>query len=181
MDTLDFYVRGQVITPQYNDVVLAEKSIGYLKANFIFGEDWEGLQKVAIFEHNKKYFFYLIPEGETFLIPHEVLKVPGFKVSCFGSNTAVLIDENGHLKNTSIEKRITTSPIGVSLRIAGEMDGDIGNPLPDGNTVAENAALALKLAKEAYTLFWNMQESLEEIYQELGGDREKELLEKGSL
>ena len=97
MDTLDFYVRGQVITPQYNDVVLAEKSIGYLKANFIFGEDWEGLQKVAVFEHNKKYFFYLIPEGETFLIPHEVLKEPRFKVSCFGSNTAVLIDENGHL------------------------------------------------------------------------------------
>ena len=61
------------------------------------------------------------------------------------------------------------------------MDGDMGNPLPDGNTVAENAALALKLAKEAYTLFWNMQKSLEEIYQELGGDREKELLEKGSL
>lgn len=182
IEVLEFYIKGQTITPQYNNVVLAEKSIGYLKAKFIFDEeDWEDLQKVAIFEQNKKLYFYLIENEEAFLIPSAALKVPGFKVSVFGTDTAVLIDENGKLKNTTLKKRITTYPIGVSLRIAGPMDGEIYNELNDGTTVAENAAAALKIAKEAYTLFWNMEESLEKIYEELGGDREKELLNGGSM
>jgi hypothetical protein len=184
---LNFQVNGQILTVDSNEKEIVENSVGYLKAKFDFSSDWDGLYKIAVFENAKKVYAINIDKEDSidgiFEIPYSVIKVPGFKVSCFGTKTRMTIDLSGKLVMPQTARRLTTNPLVVSLRTSGPLNGVTPPATGREISVYESSDLALRIAKEAYTVAWNMQYSLRKINELLGGDpyelfrREQRLIE----
>ncbi len=55
-------------------------SVNVYKVRFEFSEDWEGLDRVAIFRTDRASKDVLIRTGETCVLPWEVLRVPGMRL-----------------------------------------------------------------------------------------------------
>jgi hypothetical protein len=173
--TLYFTVNHQDLSVNHSEIQLVANSVGYVQAKIDFSEDWTGLYKVAVFENQKSYYAINIDEEDlnedgTFDIPYSVLKVPGFKVSCFGTSTKMSINLSGQIVSPQIRKRITTDVVSIGLKISGPLQGVTPSVTSKELNVYEISELALKIAKEAYSTAWNMQYSLKEINELLGGD-----------
>ncbi len=78
---LRFSVKNQIISREDCFDVVAD-SKGYLKANFIFSEEWTG-DIVAVFGGAEKSFYDVVLENGECLVPWEVIKSPFFTVSVF--------------------------------------------------------------------------------------------------
>lgn len=160
---------------------LAANSVNYVKIFFKFTEDWndEELYKVAIFENMGKYYAIYIDEENqeedgSFYIPFQVIKAPGFTVSVFASNVKPIIGIDGKITNRDkkieIRKRITTNIITFPIKISGPLQGIIPEANSKEVNIYEQTNLALQIAREAYTVAYNIQFSLQKINQLLGGD-----------
>lgn len=115
---LAFNIAGQKMK-RTDDTFLANMTSGYLQADFVFDEMWNGYKKTVIFiEGGKAYSVPIIYNTNIIDVPHEVLDGFGFDVSVFGVN------ENG--------VRITTNIVNVPLENSGYMEGETpGEPTPD--------------------------------------------------
>ena len=80
------------------------------------------------------------------------------------------IDLSGRITTPEVRRRITTDPLAISLKISGPLQGITPPATGKELNVYETSELALRIAKEAYTTMWNMQYSLREINELLGGD-----------
>ncbi len=84
---LNFSVSGQVITLE-NAVPLVAGSVDYLYCNFIYADDWAGINKEYRFLHKGPYGTTRVSAvcGENGLVrvPHEVIKPPYFEVAVGG-------------------------------------------------------------------------------------------------
>ena len=69
---LEFKVENQKLWLS-NRNVLASGSAEYLKANFTFSKEWEGLTKTAVFYIDKEDTKLILLENDGCTIPHEVL------------------------------------------------------------------------------------------------------------
>lgn len=173
--TLNFLVNHQDLSVDLPEVQLVANSVGYLQAKIQFSNDWDGLYKIAVFENQNSYYAINIDpedlrEDGTFDIPYSVIKVPGFKVSCFGTSTKMGISLSGRITTPEVRRRITTDPLAISLKISGPLQGITPPATGKELNVYETSELALRIAKEAYATMWNMQYSLREINELLGGD-----------
>lgn len=93
---LKFLVKYQTLYLLSRDPVIADSS-GYLQANFIFSDDWEGTNKTAQFKRTEStlitdgtplFFNEEIDSNGNCLVPWEVLKGKGtFNVNVFGQKT----------------------------------------------------------------------------------------------
>lgn len=99
---LEFEIKKQTIERKdsFRPVAYSKK---YLYAHFSFDNDWDGLEKKAVFNHGLEYFYETIDENNTCLIPTEVIKPNHFKMMVKGL-------ENGE------EKIVTSNPeiIGIT-------------------------------------------------------------------
>lgn len=155
---LSFTVRGQEIFPNFNfnDIHLVEGSIGYLKANFEFNEDWRYEKKPltikilysgrgkTISTDFEKY------NNNTAEVPAEIIKSPGFSITCFGE---YLLDEG---ETKKVVKRLATESIQIPLKISGPTVGE---------TPSEIQAEA-----DAYALAKECLQELKELKAQLGID-----------
>jgi hypothetical protein len=67
-------------------------------------------------------------------------------------------------------KRITTEPILIPLRISGPLAGQTAPSTAQELNIFEISEEALKIAKQTYSLFWNMQYALQDVNALLGGN-----------
>lgn len=81
---LKFTVTRQYIRRIDTNRVVAN-SKNYLTAVFIFSEEWEGINKTAIFSHGGKNYGKLLKNDEC-IIPPEVIQADEFTVSVFGGD-----------------------------------------------------------------------------------------------
>lgn len=173
--TLNFMVNHQDLSVDLPEVQLVANSVGYLQAKVQFSSDWDGLYKIMVFENQNSYYAINIDsedlrEDGTFDIPYSVIKVPGFKTSCFGTSTKMGIDLSGRITTPEVRRRITTDPLAISLKISGPLQGITPPATGRELNVYETSELALRIAKEAYTVMYNMQYALRDINDLLGGD-----------
>lgn len=173
--TINFTIDHQELHTDLPKVQLVANSVGYLQARFSFSSDWDGLYKIAVFENQTNRYAINIDDEDlredgTLDIPYSVIKVPGFKVSCFGTTTKMSIDLSGQIVSPEVRRRITTDPLAISLKISGPLNGVTPPATGRELNVYEISNLALRIAKEAYTTMWNMQYSLREINELLGGN-----------
>lgn len=103
MRTLKFIVDNQLIKPdpKCDFEGLVPGTEDYLKAEFIFSEEWAGYTKVAGFYSamGKEYPPQLLKDGKSCIIPAEALKRRVFKVRVIGKKS---------------EQKITTNKLAVS-------------------------------------------------------------------
>lgn len=85
MQQLQFRIRGQTISRADRFFVVA-KSLNYLKAGFEFiTDDWDGLQKVALFTRDGTSYKMILDDGAC-MVPWELLAEPGeITVSAYGA------------------------------------------------------------------------------------------------
>lgn len=88
MRTLKFNVDGLSITPNPDCDFsgLVPGSEGYLKAEFIFSQEWTDLTKAAAFFSvlGKEYTPKLLEDGKSCIIPAEALAKRKFKIRVIG-------------------------------------------------------------------------------------------------
>lgn len=171
---ISFNVNNQILTADRLETELAENSVNYLTFSVDFEKPWdENLFLTACFEsHNRRYFVNLDKEpGDTYKVPFEAIKSPGFSIYILGSDVVPKFDFNGNISfPTQCRKRISTTKINIKVNITGKLQGNNPQVNEDEVIAIEQANLALQVAKEAYTTMWNMQYSLREINDLLGGD-----------
>lgn len=103
MVNINFQVDGQHVRC-LDKKVLASGSKNYLKAVFIFSQDWDGMCKTAVFVRNGVKKYKLLVEDQC-VIPWEVLQQGGFVLSVVGmrDGTVVTTDEvKADMQTTSI-------------------------------------------------------------------------------
>ena len=100
--TVLFKITNQIIERTDNQRVVA-RSLNYLKAKFIFSEDWTGY-KTAIFSRDESNYEMLLDDSDECYIPHEVLENEGeFSVSvvCGDRITAnkeyIYVEQTGYI------------------------------------------------------------------------------------
>lgn len=173
-NVINFYINRQTITTDISQVELVENSVGYLRARLHFSADWDKTFKVLVYENKGSVIAVHADEQDSdngeFEIPYEVIKAPGFKVSCFGSETRVNLDQNGLLNVPYSLKRITTEPVYISLKVSGPLAANTATQTAKELNIYEISLQALDISKQAYSLFWGMQFSLQEINDMLGGN-----------
>lgn len=148
---LKFYVKYQTLYLLSRDPVVADSS-GYLQANFIFSDDWEGTNKTAQFKRtesnlitdgNPLFFNEEIDSNGNCIIPWEVLKGEGtFNVNVYGQKT----DSDG----TTV-KTITVD--GIDVRVG--KSGLTTDELPQDSTASQYDNIYEKILateKETQTL-----------------------------
>lgn len=88
MRTLKFIVNKQFITqdPKCDFSGLVAGTNGYLKAEFTFSSDWNGMTKVADFYSplGREYPPQILEDGKTCNIPAEALTKSSFKIQVIG-------------------------------------------------------------------------------------------------
>lgn len=102
-DTIKFKVYGQLLR-QYNSLIIVENTVNFLKFQFIFSEDWEGKIKTAVFDFNGTPYRQLLDSSDICYVPHEVIHLPGFKVTVFAA------EEDQVIRTT--EKYMCVAPSG---------------------------------------------------------------------
>lgn len=171
---VNFNIRGQKVTCEKPSIDLVENSVGYLRANFDFSEDWNGLYRIAIFQSSRGSFAIHAnkedaqPDG-TFVIPYNAIIAPGFKVSFLATDVKVALDKDYRLLDPYIKTRITTNQIFIGLKQSGPMFNEVGELVSNEVDVFSLASIALEIAKNAYTIAWDIQNGLKEISGILGG------------
>lgn len=95
MRSLRFIVNRQSITqdPKCDFSGLVPGTNGYLKAEFSFSPDWNGMSKVAAFYSplGIEYPPQILEDGKTCDIPAEALAKSSFKIQVMGKNADDLI------------------------------------------------------------------------------------------
>ena len=95
MRTLVFNVKGQMIekSPSCDFSGLVAGTDGYLKAKFLFSEDWNGFAKVGAFlsKDDKEFPPCVISKDGECNIPKEALMYHEFKVKVYGKRDGVTI------------------------------------------------------------------------------------------
>lgn len=98
MRTLKFIVDGQIIKqdPDCDFSGLVPGTEGYLKAEFKFSNDWNGCAKAAGFfsKLGKEYTPQILEDGESCIIPSEVLKKSEFQIKIVGKSDSVSLTTN---------------------------------------------------------------------------------------
>ncbi len=108
---LQFTVKNQTMNRTDKFKVVAD-SRNYLTANFIFSDEWTS-PVTAVFKYDESYYNVLL-EGNSCIVPWEVIKAPFFTVSVFSGD------------------RITTNVIQVSVEKSGYVIGESPkDPTPD--------------------------------------------------
>jgi hypothetical protein len=172
---LDFKINGQDLSCQKPSFDLVENSVGYLKARFHFSEDWNGLYKIAVFQTQREICAIHANEEDskskdgTFIIPYKVIKNPGFRISCIGTDVKIDLSDDNKILEPVISTRITTDPIMISLKMSGPVGAELGMTESDEVNVYDLASLGIRIAKEAYTLAWDIEYGVREINSILGG------------
>lgn len=95
MRELRFRVTGQKIKKDtscdFSGIIAGTK--GYLQAGFLFGADWQGMTKVAVFKRlNDEYPVKII--NNKCIIPEQALTWRNFKVQCVGKKGDVRLTTN---------------------------------------------------------------------------------------
>ena len=102
MRVLVFNVKGQTIQPNSLSEIsgLVAGTSGYIKAKFLFSEDWNGCAKVAGFflKDNTEFPPCVLDNDNSCFIPEEILKYHEFSIKVYGK-------KNGYV--------ITTRPINI--------------------------------------------------------------------
>jgi hypothetical protein len=165
---LDLYINGQKISCQKPIFDLVENSVGYLKFKLKYSSDWNDLFKLIFFQTATKT---LVVKGnaDIITIPYEVIQAPGFRVSCVGTDVDIHINDDNTLGQPLVKVRITTDQIPIALKLGGPIKGKIGEMTSDEVNAYELANFAIEIAKNAYTIAWDIQNGLEEISGILGG------------
>ena len=108
---LTFSVNKQIITRTDGDITIAD-SVEYLTASFTFSDEWADCAKTVIFRTGDTIKSLLL-ENDTCVVPWEVIKLGGFKVSVIGVNGNVLI---------------TTNVVDIPCGVSGYADGEAPEP-----------------------------------------------------
>ncbi len=108
---LTFDVNKQIITRTDGDVTIAD-SVEYLTASFTFSDEWAECAKTVIFRTGDTIKSLLL-ENDTCVVPWEVIKLGGFKVSVIGVKGNVLI---------------TTNVVDIPCGASGYADGEAPEP-----------------------------------------------------
>lgn len=172
---VDFKINGQKLTCIKPSVDLTENSVGYLRARFDFSDDWNGLYKMAIFQSSRGTYAIHANEEDavsgdgTFIIPYNAIIAPGFKISLVATDIKIAVGEDSRLLDPYLKTRITTNQIFIGLKQSGPLLNKPGDLVSDEVDVFSMASLALEIAKNAYTIAWDIQNGLEEISGILGG------------
>ena len=96
MINLNFIVEGQIMQRTDKNLVV-NKSKGYIFTNFLFDEEWEGMQKFALFknDHGKTYACSLGSSTECRCsVPAQAMTGKYFKVSVYGGEGEDLLTSN---------------------------------------------------------------------------------------
>lgn len=87
MIQIDYSVNKQVMTRAGATDPIAAYASEYNYAHFTFDSDWDGLNLTVIFNHHLNGRYLVLPDSNAVaLIPTEVIAVPGFEVSIFGTD-----------------------------------------------------------------------------------------------
>lgn len=114
---LAFAIENQNIR-RTDDNVVASDSVGYLFANFVFSEDWEGLTKTAFFTSGKVCKTKIL-DDDCCEVPHEVIKHGG-----------VIVGVRGDRADGT--QKITTTPASFYVYENGTGEGEEAlPPTPD--------------------------------------------------
>ena len=84
MRTLTYQVKSQRLLPTGNHSGLIAGSQGYLKAMFVFDDEWNGCVKVASFFNNGSEHAVLLDKNNECMIPTEALTNSIFEVCVEG-------------------------------------------------------------------------------------------------
>ena len=172
---IDFKINGQKLTCIKPSIDLAENSVGYLRARFEFSDDWTGLYKMAIFQSSRGTYAIHANEEDavsgdgTFIIPYNAIIAPGFKISLIATDIKIAVGEDSRPLDPYLKTRITTNQIFIGLKQSGPLLNEPGDLISDEVDVFSMASLAIEIAKNAYTIAWDIQNGLEEISGILGG------------
>lgn len=97
MRTLKFKVDGQIITkhPDCDFSDLVPGTEGYLKAEFVFSDEWKDMIKVAKFIRNgHECTPQRLEDGTSCMIPSEALTSRQFKIGVLGKNKITRLTTN---------------------------------------------------------------------------------------
>ena len=93
---LDFTVNEQTLTWNVVDKRVVANSKNYLKCKFSFSEEWNGINKTAIFSSSKDVSYCVLLDEDMCTVPWEVIEYPYFAVSVYGGDlitaNKVLVD-----------------------------------------------------------------------------------------
>ena len=119
MQVIEFNVHGPRMV-RYTSGIIASNSYKYLKFQFNFRKDWEGVGlKTANFYYRGKNYYAPLDENNQCFVPSEVLHIPEFKVSVFG----------GGITTNSIRIPVENSNFGGEEQLPEESYGEIINKL----------------------------------------------------
>lgn len=111
---LEFKVKNQHLIQLSSDVKIVADSQDYLKAHFVFSDDWADTIKIALFVRDETRIRQALDEQNTVTVPHQVLAGEGkFELSVFGNN-----EENAD------NKVITSSVITLNVERSGLVNGE---------------------------------------------------------
>ena len=99
MRTLTYQVKNQQLIPIGDHTSLVAGSQGYLKAKFVFGEDWKCCKRVVSFLNKGKEYVVLLDDSNECTIPAEVLTSSSFEVCVEGRA------QNYRILSTRIKER----------------------------------------------------------------------------
>lgn len=80
---LKFRVKNQSITRTDTNIVAAD-SRNYLFAAFTFSEDWDGIEKTAIFKNGSEIVHMVLDENDVCKVPNALIKKGWLTISVFG-------------------------------------------------------------------------------------------------
>lgn len=105
---IDYKVDSQILRRTSRNLIVAD-SIKYLAVRFNFSDEWKGTKKTVVFLYDGYSYNVLLDENEIAIVPHEVIKSPGFNLSAYGTNNGM---------------RITTNTCKVSVIKSGYCEGE---------------------------------------------------------
>ena len=106
--TLEYSIINQKITSSSNNYYVVADSVNYLKIDFQFTHDWQGVAKLITFRNGQSVFTIPLDENDSCVVPWEVIKTPSFIFSLVGSKDGMVI---------------TTDTMKIVVRASGDQDG----------------------------------------------------------
>lgn len=128
---LEFKVENQRLALLLDDVTVVADSRNYLKAHFAFSNDWDGVNKTALFTRDETDYEVALGENGIATVPYQVLQGAGrFDISVVGNNP-----ENEEIKViTSSVVTVDVQPSGLKNSEASEEPGTDPEVEPGGDT-----------------------------------------------